>query len=165
MSSIRHNSNKKTGGQDAFKFGPNKSMSFHWEFDTKNRCFSWGAAITQWIRLRLPSCHPGFDSQADHLNFYHLLPNLCTICPCSVKRTKINKKEAWYDPFKKWVLQMSASSALVTLWINCLPGVFWQSSSTGVDSFFSVIFSYFWAFVLALRPCHGKTPCKKYIKM
>ena len=31
-----------------------------------------GAAITQWIRLRLPSCHPGYDSQAHHLCFYHL---------------------------------------------------------------------------------------------
>ena len=27
----------------------------------------WGAAIAQWIRLRLPSCCPGFDSQACHL--------------------------------------------------------------------------------------------------
>ena len=28
-----------------------------------------GAAIAQWIRLRLPSCRPGFKSQA-HLSFY-----------------------------------------------------------------------------------------------
>ena len=33
-----------------------------------------------------------------------------------------------------------------------------HSSSTGVDSFFSLIFSYFWAFVLAFRPCHGSWP-------
>ena len=33
--------------------------------------FRRGAAIAQWIRLRLPSCRPGFESQAHHLNFYH----------------------------------------------------------------------------------------------
>ena len=31
----------------------------------------WGAAIAQWIRLRLPSCRPGFESQAHHPRFYH----------------------------------------------------------------------------------------------
>ena len=30
------------------------------------------SSIAQWIRLRLPSCHPGFKSQAHHLRFYHL---------------------------------------------------------------------------------------------
>ena len=29
----------------------------------------WGAAIAQWIRLPLPSCRPGFDSQVCHLCF------------------------------------------------------------------------------------------------
>ena len=29
-----------------------------------------GAAVAQWIRLRLPSCRPGFDSQAHHLCFF-----------------------------------------------------------------------------------------------
>ena len=35
----------------------------------------WGAAIALWIRLCLPHCHPGFQSQAHHLryiiNFYY----------------------------------------------------------------------------------------------
>ena len=31
-----------------------------------------GAAIAQWIRLRLPSCRPGFDSQACHQCFFQL---------------------------------------------------------------------------------------------
>ena len=31
-----------------------------------------GSTIAQWIRLRLPFCHPGFESQAHHLHFYHL---------------------------------------------------------------------------------------------
>ena len=30
-----------------------------------------GAAIAQWIRLRLPSCRPGFKSQAHHLCFFN----------------------------------------------------------------------------------------------
>ena len=30
-----------------------------------------GVVIAQWICLRLPSCHPGFESQAHHLCFYH----------------------------------------------------------------------------------------------
>ena len=32
---------------------------------------AWGAAVAQWIRSRLPSCHPGFKSQAHHLRFFH----------------------------------------------------------------------------------------------
>ena len=28
------------------------------------------AAVAQWIHLRLPSCRPGFESQAHHLCFY-----------------------------------------------------------------------------------------------
>ena len=35
----------------------------------------------------------GFESQTHHLRFYHILQwNLCYICLCIVKRTKINKK-------------------------------------------------------------------------
>ena len=34
-----------------------------------------GAAIVQWIRLRPPSCGLGFESQANHLHFFHLLVN------------------------------------------------------------------------------------------
>ena len=62
---------------------------------------SGGAAIAQWFRLCLPSCHPRFDSQAHHLRFNHLQSNLCFICPCIVKRTKINKKSPGLAHFKK----------------------------------------------------------------
>ena len=31
------------------------------------------AAIAQWIRLRLPSCRPGFESQAHHLCFHQFI--------------------------------------------------------------------------------------------
>ena len=40
-----------------------------------------------------------------------------------------------------------------------------QSTSTGVDSFFSLILSYFCFFVAALSPCQGKLPKLKYINM
>ena len=66
----------------------------HWQFS--GQCDSSfviihrrGAAIAQWICLRLPSCRPGFESQVHHLHFFHLM-YLCYIC--HVKRTKINKK-------------------------------------------------------------------------
>ena len=36
------------------------------------KCNFWGAAIAQWICLRLPFCCPGFESQAHHLRFYYL---------------------------------------------------------------------------------------------
>ena len=47
---------------------------------------SGGAAISQWIRLPLPSYRPRFESQAHHLCF-HLF-----IVLCNVEKTKINKK-------------------------------------------------------------------------
>ena len=31
-----------------------------------------GAAVAQWIRLRFPFCSPRFESQANHLRFFHL---------------------------------------------------------------------------------------------
>ena len=33
----------------------------------------WGAVIAHWIRLRLPSCLPKFESQAHHPNFYQFI--------------------------------------------------------------------------------------------
>ena len=54
--------------------------------------------IVLWIRLHLPSCWPGFESQAYHLHFYHLYSNLRYIC--HLKRTKINKKRGRVQPIK-----------------------------------------------------------------
>ena len=50
------------------------------------------AAVAQWIRLCLPSCSPGFESQVHHLNFYKYKFKLC-----HVEKTKINRKSgrAW----------------------------------------------------------------------
>ena len=51
-----------------------------------------GAAIAQWIRLRLPSCCNGFESQAHHLCFHQFIEL------CNVEKTKININ---ISPFKK----------------------------------------------------------------
>ena len=40
-----------------------------------------------------------------------------------------------------------------------------QRTSRGVPTFLAVIFWYFSAFVLALRPCHGNRPCMKNMRM
>ena len=37
--------------------------------------------------MRLPSCRPGFESQAHHLCFHQFIKKLC-----NVEKTKINKK-------------------------------------------------------------------------
>ena len=46
-----------------------------------------GAAVAQWIRLRLPSCRPGFKSQAHHLRFFQFKFEIE-----HVEKTKINRK-------------------------------------------------------------------------
>ena len=53
-----------------------------------------GAGIAQWIRLRLPSCCPGFKSQAHHLCFYQFVLFKLYICHLNwnVTKTKVNKK-------------------------------------------------------------------------
>ena len=59
--------------------------------------FNRGATIAQWIRMRLPSCCPGFESQAHHPCFSQFIFDLC-----HVEKMKINKKECrevW--PIKK----------------------------------------------------------------
>ena len=52
------------------------------------------AAIAPWFRLRLPSCGPGFESQALHLRFFQLLK--------LYRENNENKqKEAGIGPFFK----------------------------------------------------------------
>ena len=74
-----------------------------------------GAAIAQWICLRLPSCRPVFESQAHHLSFYHLLSNLCYIC--HVKRTKINKKRPGLAHLKKLILYIVDGKKVFNNWM------------------------------------------------
>ena len=48
-----------------------------------------GAAIAQWIRLRLPSCPPGFESQAHHL----FIVKFCTVFVIALRKgRKLRKK-------------------------------------------------------------------------
>ena len=51
-----------------------------------------GAAIAQWIRLRLPFCCPGFQSQAYHLSFYKIIVVSC-------RKDENKRKEAGIGPF------------------------------------------------------------------
>ena len=76
----------------------------------------WGAAIAQWIRLHLPSCRLGFESQAHHLRF--LQSNFVLCCHCVEERTKINKKEAGFGPIFK---QKSTRSLLIKRAFSPLP--------------------------------------------
>ena len=55
-----------------------------------------GAATAQWIRLRVPTFHFGFKSQAHHLHFYQFLFELF-----HVEKTKINKKRSGLAHFLK----------------------------------------------------------------
>ena len=51
----------------------------------------------QWICQHLPSCCPGFKSQAHHLRFRQFIDL------CNAERTKINKKEAGIGPLKNYL--------------------------------------------------------------
>ena len=63
----------------------------------------WGTTITQWIRLCLPSCHPGFESsQAHHQCFYQFILGLC-----HVEKTKINRKRPRLAHFLTWTWSQS----------------------------------------------------------
>ena len=55
-----------------------------------------GATIAHCICLRIPTCCPGFESQAHHLCFLQFILELC-----HVEKTKINKEEDRINPFKK----------------------------------------------------------------
>ena len=57
-----------------------------------------GAAIAQWIRLRLPSCHPGFESQARYLRFFIYI--ICAIFVIWKNKNK-NKKRPGLAHLKK----------------------------------------------------------------
>ena len=72
-----------------------------------------GDAIAQWIRLRLPSCCPWFETQAHHLCCHHLWSQLEPyICLCIVKRTKIKQKGLDWPIFKKRWLTSSNDAEL-----------------------------------------------------
>ena len=63
----------------------------------------WGATISQWIHLRLPSCRPGFSTKHTIYAFSILKISNCMFVTWNwnVKRTKINEKRAGLDHLKK----------------------------------------------------------------
>ena len=72
-----------------------------------------GAAVVQWIRSRIPSCRPGFDSQAHLLHFFQFK----LWC---VEKTKINRKRGrdWPIFFKKSIwLRLCWKRAHFKKWI------------------------------------------------
>ena len=69
-----------------------------WNFKEKytlKTVYEWGPTIAQWIRLGLPSCHPGFESQAHHQGFHQFIELW------NVEKTKINKKRLGLAHFFK----------------------------------------------------------------
>ena len=56
-----------------------------------------GAAIAQWIHLRLSSCRPGFESQAFHLCFF--INSIWLYL--SFEKNENKQKEAVFGPFFK----------------------------------------------------------------
>ena len=51
------------------------------------------AAIAHWIRLRLPSCSPGFNYQTQHLCFFQLKFELL------LRKGQKDQKEVLVDPY------------------------------------------------------------------
>ena len=55
----------------------------------------WGAAIAQWNCLRIPSCRPGFESQAAIFAFSFIVFVLYLSC----EKSQNKQKEAGFGPF------------------------------------------------------------------
>ena len=72
------------------------------------------STIAQWIRLCLPSCCPGFNSQARHLCFYHN-SQICAIFVHAMWEKNENKqREAEIGPFfKKNLLSYGGNTKFV----------------------------------------------------
>ena len=56
------------------------------------------AAIAQWFRLRLPSCGPGFESQAHHLRFFQFVLLKLLL---ELEKNENKQKEAGIGPYLK----------------------------------------------------------------
>ena len=64
--------------------------------------------VPQWIRLRLPSCHPGFDPK--HTNYTFIInSHICAIFVVWIERNK--QIEAGFDRFKK-IINIDSSTAV-----------------------------------------------------
>ena len=66
-----------------------------------------GAAIAQWIRLRLPSCHTGFKSQKFNLFFYQFI-----IVSCGKDENKRKRGRDWPNFYKTILYKKSARNEI-----------------------------------------------------
>ena len=58
-----------------------------------------GDAVAQWIRLQLPSCSPGFISQAHNLRFFHLSSKVAIFVVIALRKGQKKKKETGFGSF------------------------------------------------------------------
>ena len=70
--------------------------------------------IAKLFYLRLPSCHPGFESQAHHLHFYHL-HIVKFVLYLSRDKYENKHKEAGLGPYKKRKSVLTGNERLTTL--------------------------------------------------
>ena len=73
---------------------PNRNHIFN-----KKLTFFGGAA--QWNSLRLPSCCPGFESQANHLSFISFIVKFVLYLSLFCEKNENKQKEAGFGPFFK----------------------------------------------------------------
>ena len=66
-----------------------------------------GAAVAQWIHLHIPSCRPGFESQAHHLCLYQYYLELWNF-----EKTKIDKKRPGLAHFLRCFYQNLSRNGL-----------------------------------------------------
>ena len=72
-----------------------------------------GAAISQWIHLRLQSCNAGFKSQPHHLFFFHLQSNVLLYLSWYREKDENKHKEACGQSYKHFTLVIYDSSVVI----------------------------------------------------
>ena len=73
------------------------SHTFILDCEQGNSGAQWGAVITQWIHLRLPSCLTWVRVPSTPSTILSFIVKF--VCLCIVKRTKYKLKEAGFGPF------------------------------------------------------------------
>ena len=83
---------------------------------------------TQWIRLRLPTCRPRFESQAHHICFYHLVI-VKVVLYLSCEKNENKQKRPYLAHLKRKILTQKNREFLsdrVLLWIQSLKFIIGQ---------------------------------------
>ena len=71
---------------------------------------TWGAAIAPWFRLRLPSCGPGFESQAHDLCFFQFVLLKLLL---ELEKNENKQKEAGIGPYLKKIIDLVIAYKLI----------------------------------------------------